>query len=184
MRLLYLAVPAALILVALYFTWQGLQPPPAGSAQPEEPPPRYELTGAQWLRLNLQGEPEFRVQAESIRYYADESARLRTLTVDALGGAASPWQLTAQQGFSPPRERRMQLEGEVTAVGQYPNGAPLTFTADRLWVDLLRRELYTESAVQLHSDFRSATARGLRADFDGERVQLLNDVQVDYVPES
>ncbi|MGH8481770.1 MAG: LPS export ABC transporter periplasmic protein LptC, partial [Nevskiaceae bacterium] len=54
-------------------------------------------------------------------------------------------------------------------------------TTQRLWVDLLRRELHTDAPVELRSDFRSATARGLRTDFAGDHVQLLNDVRVDYV---
>ena len=59
----------------------------------------------------------------------------------------------------------------------------VSLVTQRLWVDLLRRELHTDAPVELRSDFRSATARGLRTDFDGEHGQLLNDVRVDYVPE-
>ena len=59
----------------------------------------------------------------------------------------------------------------------------LALTTPRMWVDLLRRELYTDAQVTLQSDFRNVSARGLRSDFDGEHIQLLSDVQVDYVPQ-
>ena len=183
MRLLYLAVPAVLVLAALFFTWQGFQAPLPGATTPEKDPPRYAVTGAQWVRLGVTGEPEFRAQAANIDYYADGSAKLRPLRIDALGGFESPWHVQAPMGEAPPRARRLLLKGGVRATGELASGSPVAFSTNHLWVDLLRRELHTETKVTLQTEARSATARGLRADFDGERVQLLNDVQVDYAPE-
>jgi len=183
-RALYLLLPIALTLAALLFTLRGLRPGAAREAAVETEQPRYAVTGAEWVRLGRGGEPEFRARADSIEYYADESLRLHTLTVDTLGGTASPWHLQAPEGEAPPRERRLQLKGQVVATGLYEDGAPLMFTTERLWVDLLRKELRTDDPVVLQSEFRRATARGLKADFTGERVELLNDVQVDYAPRS
>ena len=184
MRALYLALPIALVLGALIFIAMGLREPPVETAAPVTAPPRYVLTGAQWVRLGAQGQPEFRAQADSIEYFADESIQLHTITLDALGGMSSPWNLQAPAGMVPPRERRVLLEGGVVAKGQYANGAPIEFTTPVLWIDLLRRELRTDSPVLLESDLRRASARGLRADFSGDSVQLLNEVQVEYVPSS
>ena len=180
---LYVVLPAALLIAAIFFTWQGLQAPPPEAVKPDAEQPRYAVTGAEWVRLGVTGEPEFRAQAEAIDYFADGSAKLRTIGIDALGGYDSPWRLQAPRGEAPPRSRRLLLTGGVHATGEHASGAPVSFDSERLWVDLLRRELYTEAPVQLQTDFRSASARGLRADFDGERVQLLNDVRVDYAPE-
>jgi LPS export ABC transporter protein LptC len=181
--LLYIGVPAALVIAAIYFTWQGLQSPPPEVVAAQKELPRYAVTGAAWTRLGVTGEPEFRARAAAIDYYADGSAQLRAIGIDALGGYDSPWHLRAPAGEAPPRARRLRLTGGVQADGEHPSGAPIQFTTDNLWVDLLRRELTTEAPVQLQTDFRSASARGLRADFRGERVQLLNDVRVDYAPE-
>ena len=181
--LLYVVLPAALVIAAVYLSWRGLQAPPPEVVAAQKELPRYAVTHAQWTRLGVSGEPEFRASAEAIDYYADGSARARAVGLDALGGHDSPWLLRAPAGEAPPRSRRLLLTGGVEATGEHPNGAPVRFTTERLWVDLLRRELYTEAPVEVHTDFRSATARGLRADFRGERVQLLNDVQVDYAPE-
>lgn len=178
--LLYVVLPAVLLLAALYFTWEGLRepPPPAVAAAPEAP--RYAVTGALWVHLDRQGDPEFRARADTIDYYADESARMTTVSLDGLGGTASPWHIEAPAAQAPPHERQLQLEGGVHATGERVGGETVSFTTETLWVDLLRKELHTDAAVQLQTEFRSATARGLRADFDGERVQLLNDVKVDY----
>lgn len=183
MRARFLLLPAALLAVALYFVF-GEEPEPArASAAAITEPPRYAVTGAEWVRLGRLGEPEFRARAATIDYFADESAHLHDISLDALGGVQSPWHVQAPDAAAPAHQRRMLLTGGVTAHGLADDGSPLTFNTPRLWVDLLRRELYTEAEVDLRTDLRRATARGLRADFDGERVQLLNDVRVDYVPE-
>ena len=181
--LLYILLPAMALAGALYFTWQGLQSPPRESQARVQEPPRYAVTGAQWVRLGVQGEPEFRAHADSVDYFADGSAQLHNLELDSLGGHQSPWQLRAPLGEAPPKGRRLLLKGGVRATGEHVSGVPIAFATDTLWVDLLRHELRTDSRVELETDFRSATARGLRADFNGEHVQLLNDVQVDYAPE-
>lgn len=183
MRALYVLLPALLLAAALWFTWQGFQAVPDEARAPAVEAPRYAVIGAEWLRLGPGGQPEFRARAAAIDYYADGNLKLRAITVDALGGFESPWHVEAPAGEAPPRERRLLLTGEVLAQGRHASGAPVTFSTTRLWVDLLRRELHTEAPVTLQTDFRSASARGLRADFAGERIQLLNDVRVDYAPE-
>jgi LPS export ABC transporter protein LptC len=180
--LLYVVLPAALIIAASLFTWQGLQTPPEPAAVAAAETPRYAVTGALWVRLDREGNPEFRARAASVDYYADESAQLRTIALDALGGAESPWHLEAPEAQSPPHERRLKLKGGVRAGGNRIGGETVSFTSDTLWVDLLRKELRTDDAVRLETEYRSATARGLQADFEGQRVQLLKDVQVDYAP--
>ncbi|HUR40360.1 MAG TPA: LPS export ABC transporter periplasmic protein LptC [Verrucomicrobiae bacterium] len=181
--LLTVGVPAALALGATFLSWRSLQAPVPEAVAPAAEAPRYAVTGAQWLRLGPGGQPEFRASAASIDYFADGSAKLRTIRLDALGGYDSPWRIEAPAGEAPPNTRKLQLTGGVHGQGQHSSGTPINFTTERLWVDLLRRELHTEARVTLQTEARSATARGLRADFDGERVQLLNDVQVDYAPE-
>ena len=103
--LLYVVLPAALLVAAIFFTLQGLQAPPEPVA-PAAEQPRYAVTGAQWLRLGVTGEPEFRAEAATIDYYADGTARLRAIGMDALGGFDSPWHVRAPQGEAPPRARR------------------------------------------------------------------------------
>lgn len=182
MRILYLLVPAALLIGVLLYTWQGFPEDAHAPVAPAQEPPRYAATGVQWLRLGRDGDPEFRAEADTFDYYADDSVVMHQVRLDALGGYSSPWRLEAPRGQVPPRERRVRLSGGVRATGALA-AEQVSLTTPRLWVDLLRRELHTDAEVNFRSDFRSATARGLRSDFNGDHVQLLNDVRVDYVPE-
>jgi len=182
MRILYLLVPAALLAAALVFTFYGFEAAPEAAAAPTEEPPRYAATGVQWLRLGREGEPEFRVEADTLDYYADESVVMKKVRLDALGGYSSPWHIEAPRGTVPPRERQLRLAGGVRATGDLA-AEHVELTTSRLWVDLLRRELHTDADVRLVTDDRVATAKGLRSDFDGEHVRLLKDVRMDYVPE-
>lgn len=181
MRWVYLLVTLAAAAAAWVVMNERLEGPAVESVVTAEVLPRYALVNAEWLRLDARGEPELRAHAETIDYYADDSVKMKTLTLDALGGTESPWTLTAPRGRVPAHERRVLLEGEVLAQGRYGD-EPVRFTTNSLWVDLLRRELRTDAAVVLDSEFRRASARGLRADFSGGNVQLMNDVQVEYVP--
>lgn len=182
MRFLFLLLPVALVVLALTVTWTIQEPARTAVTRAEEPP-RYAVTDVQWLRLGRDGEPEFRAYAESLDYFADDSVSMKAVKLDALGGYRSPWHVEAPRGNAPPRERRLRLTGGVRASGELAN-ENVALETPRLWVDLLRRELYTDAEVRFQSDFRNATARGLRSDFGGEHVQLLNDVRVDYVPQS
>jgi len=182
MRILVLLVPAALLAAVLIFTLYGFQEPEPAAVAPAEEPPRYAATGVQWLRLGREGEPEFRAEADTLDYYADESVVMKKVRLDALGGYSSPWHIEAPRGTAPPRERQLRLSGGVRATGDLA-AEHVELTTPRLWVDLLRRELHTDADVRLVTDFRTATAKGLRSDFDGEHVQLLKDVRMDYVPE-
>lgn len=177
--LMLLTLAAAVAGWALWSEHLGVPGPEAAAAT--EPLPRYSVTNADWVRLDARGEPELRARAATFDYFADDSVTMGRITLDALGGGGSPWTLTAPRGMVPAHERRILLQGEVLAQGTYSD-EPVRFTTAELWVDLLRRELRTAAPVVLQSEFQRASARGLRADFTGETVQLLNDVQVEYVP--
>lgn len=172
----------ALAVVAVWYgrrIFQHEPPPPAGE---REEPARYALADVKWTRLDAAGQPEFRVTAHSIQYYADERVQMRELTLDALGGPRGAWHVEAAAGSAPPRERRLLLTGGVVAAGTLQGAGPMEFRTDRLWVDQLRRELHTEQPVALEGPGRQASAVGLRTDFNGERLELLREVQVHYAP--
>src|SRR5204863_6561823 len=99
--LFYVIFPAAALIAALYFTWEGFQASPVTTVASKSELPRYAATNAQWLRLNRQGDPEFRAQAVTVDYYADESARMHGVSLDALGGTASPWHVEAPEVREP-----------------------------------------------------------------------------------
>jgi LPS export ABC transporter protein LptC len=183
MRPLLFALPILVALGVLLATWQGPAPAPQRAAPSAQSLPRYKVLDGQWTRYNAKGQPEFVVTAQSIEYYDDESARLTTLEMHSLGGANSPWRLSAPEGYAPPQsQHRMQLRGGVDAMGHWPEGEPLHFTAPYLWVDERNRQLFTDAAVEVRGRNRSATADGLRADWVGKSIELLGHTKMRYAP--
>src|SRR5687768_15616534 len=110
MRILFLLVPAAVVVAALLLSWRTDESAQAAALRAEEPP-RYSIKDVTWLRLGTDGEPEFRARAESLDYFADDSVKMTAVTLDALGGLRSPWHVEAPRGSAPPRERRLRLAG-------------------------------------------------------------------------
>jgi LPS export ABC transporter protein LptC len=168
------------VLGLLWLMLHTLTSDPAPAEILTEQQPRYYVLGAEWTRLDAEGRPETRVTADLIEYFDDDSARLETLVVDQMGGTGSPWRLTSPSGYAPPYERRLRLDGPVQGEGRWPEGDRLEFMTDHLWVDSQAREFYTEAGVEVRGPGRNLTARGLRADWDGERLQLLHEVRLNH----
>lgn len=183
MRRLLLVVPILAVIAAgvLLETWRGGAPPPQPQAADAQALPRYKVTDGRWVRYNAQGEPEFQATAEIIEYFDDESARLKTIEMHSLGGATSPWRLSAPEGFAPPHsQQRLQLRGGVSAMAHWPQGEPLSFESPYLWIDQARRQLDTDAPVLVRGRSRSARAGGLRADWVGKSVEL-TEARMQYV---
>lgn len=183
MRPLLFALPILIVLGVLLATWRGVAPAPRAPVEAAQALPRYTVKDGRWIRYNVRGEPEFVVSAQSIEYYDDESARLATIEMHSLGGASSPWRLSAPEGYAPPQsQHRLQLKGGVEAMGHWPEGEPLNFTTQYLWIDEKNRNLFTDAAVEIRGRSRSATADGLRADWVGQSVELLGHTKMRYAP--
>lgn len=171
-----------LVILLVYLTLRGFGTRTSPVEQVKVERPRYVLKGAEWTRYDEQGQPEVRATALSIDYFDDKSARLNTLEMDRLGGGNGPWHLSAATGVMPANQERMQLGRPVTVTGDLQDLGPVRIVSDTLWVDFERKEIHTGDSVLLSGEGRNARATGLRADWNGERVQLLQDVHVDYAP--
>ena len=179
-RLLIPGLLALLTAVAVQYALR-VQRPYDAPTESAERRPRYELLQVRWLRLDEAGRPEFRAQAAQLKQYADESAELSEVQLDALGGLDSPWQIRAPSGTVPSRQKRIRLNGPVVADGRLTPNEPAQFTAQNLWVDQAQKQLSTEGRVTITTPTRAAHARGMRTDFKGTQVDLLHDVEVSYV---
>lgn len=175
-----------LLLIAALGFWLARQPEylsEGETVKSEEPAtPRYTLTGASWLRLDSKGQPQLRAQAVQIDFFDDDSARLETLSVDALGGLDSVWRLSAPSGYVPPHQKRLRLDGPVNGETRLADNEWAQLHAEQLWVDQSRRELTSDKPVRLVSPRRQAQAHGLRADFNGKRIELRGNVEARYAP--
>lgn len=178
----FLAVAAALAAFAALLLLRGFQPEPQQAAAEVGNPPRYQLQGVEWTRLDAQGQPLIRATADTVRYYDDKSAQFETLRVERLG-QGGPWNLNAPRGQMPGGEQRIRLEKPVEMTGKMKSGEDVRVETDSLWVDLERKEIATEDRVRLTGRNRAASATGMRADWNGTQVKLLKDVEVEYVPQ-
>lgn len=156
--------------------------PVAPAVQVEEQP-RYVLRGAQWRSFDAQGALSHEGQAANIEYFDDESARMHEFEVSLLAARGAPWTARAPEAYAPPGSRdRLQLRGGVEGAGRWPDGDALTFRTPELWVDAQRESLETAAEVEVDSPTRRATARGLKVDGSQQRLALLHEVEMHYVP--
>ncbi|MGB0955009.1 MAG: LPS export ABC transporter periplasmic protein LptC [Panacagrimonas sp.] len=171
-----------IVLAGIALAWlMPDQQSPAVEADRSEAVPRYIVRGAQWQRLDQQGAPIFDAQAETIRYFDDESARLSDVWLYLLDNGERRWQMRAPAGFSAAGQQVLQLHGGVKGEGKWPDGEPLQFESERMRVDVAAKVLETDDPVRLHSASRQASGRGLRLDAKAERIALQQNVEMRYV---
>lgn len=178
-RLLLGLLALAVIAAAMWTSLQQVDTADRVTAEDSGDAPRYYIKDATWTMLGPTGEAEYRMQAELAEYFDDQSARLSELRVADLAGEQI-WTINAPSGYAPPRQRRMLLNGPITADGQWADGQQFQLNTEHLWIDTLRREIYTDAEVLLSSALRRVQARGLRADWRGDHLQLLDQVRVRY----
>jgi LPS export ABC transporter protein LptC len=166
--------------VLLFWSLRGLDRARPFEAADARPAPRYELVDAQWTRTADDGTPAFTAHAAQLAWYDDQSAELHQADVSGLGGAGSPWQLQAPHGRMPAGSRDLLLYDGVTGSGRWSDGQTMALATERIWVDVEDRQLRTDSAITLSGPGRGLSATGFSADFDGEQVQLLSNVQAHY----
>lgn len=142
-------------------------------------PPRYVVRDARWLRTDADGAPLFRVQATRLAMYADERTVIQEPTVDGLG-EQDAWSLRAPRGDIPAGSRNLELSGGVDVSGEWADGSPLDARTERLTIDVSDRLLRTQQPVHVTGPGRDLRSVGLRTDWDGDRLTLLDQVRVTY----
>ena len=151
----------------------------------DAPRPRYALRDAEWTRLGVDGHAQFHITAATIGYYDNKSAILGKMTMDGLGGEKGAWLLTSPAGEVPAQQERILLKKPVVITSKPSDGSePIKMFTDQLWVDNKRKEIYTDLPLRLTQGAQQATATGMRADWTGQKLNLLHDVEVIYVPRS
>lgn len=177
-------LPALGLLLALsvWMTLRGFQPRDIAEPDAEAERPRYHLEGADWVRYDETGAAVFEIGANTVDYFDDASMQLQTVSVRHLGGGKGAWLLTADRGSVPAGQRRLLLEPQVTVDGQPPRQDDVTLRTPQLWVDFDARTLSSPDAVRADAPGRSLDAIGMRADWTGERVEFLDQVEVHHAP--
>jgi LPS export ABC transporter protein LptC len=180
-RLTVLVLPllaVALVGGALWLTFKGFAPVEIATDHAVERP-RYELQNARWTRYGDDGTVELRAQAGRIDYYDDRSMQLFDVQLDRLADTG-PWSLKAERGVVPPQQQRMQLLPTVYVEGQR-GGQPMQITAPQVWVDWVKQTIESSQPVHMTSPGRKLDAVGFFADWRGERLRFLKNVEMHYV---
>ncbi len=180
-RLLLLAAPAAVAVLAVMLTLQGFRPD-GEVTEDAVKRPRYTVGGAEWTRYGEGGNADFRARALRIDYFDDRSLALSDVTLDRLDGDAGPWTLRAAQGEVPPGASRMRLMPDVDIDGKLKSGAQAAIQTRNVWVDWRAKTLESAEPILMQSPGRQLRAIGFESDWSGEHVRFLKQVQVRYAP--
>lgn len=176
-----LSIPAlaAAVLVALWLA-RGLEQAAPLTREDTAQKPRYELVAAQWTRLDVNGQRQFLVEADTIRWFDDRSALMEQPRISGLGGVGSPWTVQSPLGKMAARSDDVLLTGAVVATGRAPDGEPLKLETSRLWIATKDQQLQTRMPVSLTGPTRQVKAVGMLANWDGKSLKLLDEVEVRY----
>ncbi len=173
---------ALLLALSVWLTLRGFQPQEMVEPEAAVERPRYHLEGAEWMRHDDTGAALFEVTADSVDYFDDASMQLQTVSVRHLGGDQGAWLLTAARGNVPAGQKRLLLEPSVIVDGQAPQQDDVTLHTPQLWVNFDARTISSPVAVRAEAPGRSLNAVGMQADWTGERVEFLDQVEVRHAP--
>ena len=168
-------------LAGLFYTFQRMDSTDIGTPEVPVALPRYTLTIAEFSRYDNYGNPSLGGTADSVEYYDDQSGTAHGLDLELLTSGGSVWRVQAPSAELPAHQRRMRLDGPVVAHGRWPDSdEEITVKTDHLWIDPDARLFDTDAPVDLVSSGRTGSAVGLRGDWAGRGLQLLDDVKMNY----
>lgn len=175
------ALPLLLIPLILLIVASQLQRPSGSGAPGVSPPPRadYYLRGAEVSTMDENGRLLYRVNADTVLHFPDESVTLDGVEVDYIDG---PWTLDARQGQIPPRQRRLVLSGDVQMQGRLRSGQQVRLNTSEMDIAFDQRLIETNARVDMQSETIRATAVGMQTDLAGRELRLISQVKVRYEP--
>jgi len=148
----------------------------------DEPTRGFYLSEAVIYGTGEDGKTRYTLRAERIEQRIKEGGfalQRINLTLDDPDG--TPWQVMALEGSIPEDRSYIQLNGDVSARRQQL--APsLSIESDSMRLLADQRIAETESLVTIRFGGQQVTARGMRAYFNEDRLQLQSEVHGHYVP--
>ena len=146
--------------------------------------PGYSAVGAEVLETGPDGQPRYRLRADSIRQ--DPASRMIALAgvdMQLADGAAAGWRVQAERGALPAGARRVTLEGDVRLDGAAVAGAgAMRIRTEALTYDLETQGVVAPGDVRLEMAGRTLEAAGLEADLKQRRAKLDSRVHGRFAP--
>lgn len=179
---------ALLVLVAAVSSWMVWR-----LYQREAPatlygPPRsdYTLIDFDLLALDDEGKESFRVTGPMLARHPF----LGTLDIEDPrfrfpDGDGKPWNARSDRAWAAADGKELRLTGAVEFDGPPREGSgSIELRTPRLNIFPDAREVKSDALVNITSPGATLRGRGLHADLDARRFQLLSEVRVDYAPSS
>lgn len=178
-------VVLAVLLVGVLSVFIGRRGAEPESAAPsrEPPQPGYYINGARITELGPDGQPLYRLEADSIvQDPRDLSIALKDVKATYRAETGRDWVLTAATGAVPPESKTIEFAGDVRVVGQ-PEGSSEVgvIRTEKLSLDTQTDLAYTPSRVDIEWGARRLSAVGLQADLKAERLRLESAVHGRFV---
>lgn len=148
----------------------------------------YYIRDAQTQVMSTDGQVQYRIRANEVLHFPDQSARLSSVRLQYQGEGTSNWMLSAATGFVPPpgeeSRKLVQLAGGVEIKGQRgdttdPADATQLLT-DYATIYPESGRLQTDALVEMREPGIYARAIGMTVDTRNNRLALASQVRVLY----
>ncbi|WP_455482922.1 LPS export ABC transporter periplasmic protein LptC [Haemophilus parahaemolyticus] len=171
-----------LIVAASLLGWNGWQSSPNNSlAQLVKKDGMPDYTGAKMSTsvFDLQGKPEYYVEADEIkRYENSEKTEFKNPLVNLFDKltALKQWSLRADHA-EVNAERILTLSGNVKLEALEPNSRLQKLETEKLSVNLVTQDIFTDSTVRSKGLGFTTTGEGLKGNLKQQVATLLKDVK-------
>jgi lipopolysaccharide export system protein LptC len=145
----------------------------------------YYMTDAELIVTGEDGQTLYRVRTESATQNPDAgSISLDKVFVEYDPLAEVPWELRADTGHIPPDRNTIELRGDVIAQTRDDEDVAIKIRTDFLELDTDNYIARTEHKVAIDYSQNRVFATGMRAFLKQDRLELLNDVNGTFAPET
>jgi lipopolysaccharide export system protein LptC len=145
----------------------------------------YSIEDFKLSLIDSQGKMQYHLSAASMLHYKQsDQTQLQEPSLELQRTAEEQWKIEARKGQVSPRGKDLSLQGMVrierTATETLE---PFTMTTESLQISTSKNTVSTEDSVHLEGSGISIRAKGMFADLDQDKIQLLANVRVSYVPQ-
>lgn len=179
-------IPIAAIvitLIAITRDHRDLQQPGALRAAMSSAEGAYFMEGVETKSFNETGNLSYTMQSPRVDHFPEDSrSEIRTPVLVMTRPSGPPWHLSAEAATARHPTGDMNLQGNVVLQREAnPDYEPITMSTEQLQLNAAARQAAAEGLVRFVSPSGKVTGTGLRADLTTEQLELLANVQGEYV---
>jgi len=143
----------------------------------------YYMNDAQLIGTGDDGKILYRANAKAAaQNFDDDVINMEGVYVTYDPLAEIPWTLRANTGAIPPNGNIIQLTGNVIARARKEGGADMVIRTDYLELDTETYIANTSHKVAIDYSGNKVFATGMRAYFKEDRLQLISNVNGNFIP--